>query len=146
MGKNQHASEYYRDNASRLRAYSAEHYAENRERYAETRATYYQNHKAEFSARTLMHRAKVAGAKNIEFILPTAIFERDRWTCHLCGKKVHKSKATLDHIVPLSKGGDHTVTNVALAHRRCNNKKQATGNAQLRLPITPPPSLQLSLF
>jgi hypothetical protein len=55
------------------------------------------------------------------------IFERDGWRCHLCGKKVsrstsrvHPEGATIDHIVPLSCGGDDVASNVATAHWRCN--------------------------
>lgn len=35
-------------------------------------------------------------------------------TCHC---------ATIDHIIPLSKGGTHTYNNVQLAHYICNSKK-----------------------
>lgn len=58
------------------------------------------------------------------------IYERDRWICKLCGKKVNKDLpssdpmgATLDHIIPLSKGGLHIRENVQLAHRTCNSLK-----------------------
>ena len=58
------------------------------------------------------------------------IFERDNWICALCGKPVDRSAAwplpnspSIDHIVPLSRGGPHTPDNVQLAHLRCNLKK-----------------------
>jgi len=31
--------------------------------------------------------------------------------------------ATIDHIIPLSKGGLHMMSNCQLAHRRCNSYK-----------------------
>lgn len=44
--------------------------------------------------------------------------------CALCGKPIEKMKdATIDHIVPLSKGGVHGVKNMQLAHLKCNQKK-----------------------
>lgn len=63
------------------------------------------------------------------------------WRCGLCAKAVnpglrwpHPLSASLDHIVPLSLGGDHTVTNVQLAHLRCNVSKGISAmNEQLRL-------------
>jgi len=71
------------------------------------------------------------------------IFERDGWRCGLCGHKVnpqvkypHPRSASLDHIVPLSKGGDHARANTQLACLVCNISKQANvgGNGeQLRL-------------
>jgi hypothetical protein len=58
------------------------------------------------------------------------IYERDGWKCQICGKKVnrlldgsHPMAASLDHIIPLSKGGRHEPSNVRLAHRKCNTAK-----------------------
>lgn len=58
------------------------------------------------------------------------IFERDGWVCQLCGSDVdqalrwpHSFSASLDHIIPVSKGGDHIRANVQLAHLRCNISK-----------------------
>jgi 5-methylcytosine-specific restriction endonuclease McrA len=51
-------------------------------------------------------------------------------TCALCGKKVntkvhsnHNDYPSIDHIIPVSKGGTHTWGNVQLAHRGCNSTK-----------------------
>lgn len=58
------------------------------------------------------------------------VFERDDFTCKLCGgaldmgaAKAHPLAPTLDHIVPLSRGGDHLYANVQAAHFRCNTAK-----------------------
>ena len=48
---------------------------------------------------------------------------RDRWTCHLCGDGVERSTWTLDHLIPQSQGGEHSRTNVKLAHRSCNSRR-----------------------
>jgi 5-methylcytosine-specific restriction endonuclease McrA len=68
------------------------------------------------------------------------IAERDGWRCHLCGRRVpdrpyraSPNDPTLDHLVPVSAGGDHTRANVALAHNRCNYERRADGPAQMRL-------------
>lgn len=60
------------------------------------------------------------------------IFERDGWCCGLCDLVVDKDLAwpdpmskSLDHIVPLSCGGDHVRANVQLAHMTCNVRKNA---------------------
>lgn len=65
-----------------------------------------------------------------EDIDPVRLFQRDSWTCQLCGELIdaelshpHPLAATIDHVVPLSKGGSHTWGNVQAAHFRCNNKK-----------------------
>ena len=58
------------------------------------------------------------------------VFERDGWRCGLCGLPIdpalnypHSMMATLDHIVPVSKGGLHTLENSQAAHARCNLSK-----------------------
>lgn len=63
----------------------------------------------------------------VELVDPMTLFERDRWICHLCKRKVrkdlpgsHLDGPTIDHIIPLSKGGEHSYANTALAHRKCN--------------------------
>lgn len=51
--------------------------------------------------------------------------------CGICGKPVdmslkypHPLSATIDHIVPISKGGHPTdISNLQLAHRCCNRQK-----------------------
>lgn len=48
------------------------------------------------------------------------IFERDRHTCQYCGSK---KDLTLDHVVPKSKGGDNSWTNLVTACYICNNTK-----------------------
>lgn len=58
------------------------------------------------------------------------IFDRDGWVCQLCHKKVNKRLrypnarcATIDHILPISLGGDDASYNVQLAHFSCNSAK-----------------------
>jgi 5-methylcytosine-specific restriction endonuclease McrA len=65
-----------------------------------------------------------------ERIKAREIYERDEWTCKLCGLPVerkakgkHPWKATLDHVIPLAKGGRHCKNNVQCAHWKCNNEK-----------------------
>lgn len=59
------------------------------------------------------------------------VFERDQWKCGICHEKVDnsivwpdKKSVSLDHIIPLSKGGTHTYDNVQCSHLGCNIKKQ----------------------
>jgi 5-methylcytosine-specific restriction endonuclease McrA len=80
------------------------------------------------------------------FVAPVnrqAIYQRDRWVCQLCRKPVARGKAvphpkapTIDHIVPLARGGTHEPANVQLAHYHCNTIKsdgEWAGGEQLAL-------------
>lgn len=66
----------------------------------------------------------------IEKVNPLEVFERDGWICQLCGYSVSKlmdpklgDMASLDHIIPISKGGQHSYANTQLAHLSCNISK-----------------------
>lgn len=73
--------------------------------------------------------------------LRSEIGDRDGWVCQLCREPVDSSldypdpwSASVDHVVPLSEGGDDVRSNVQIAHLRCNLKKGAAGAPeQLRL-------------
>jgi 5-methylcytosine-specific restriction endonuclease McrA len=63
------------------------------------------------------------------------IFRRDGWTCGICGDPIARfaeSPAPLspsvDHIVPLAWGGEHSRRNVRAAHLVCNTTKRDGGN------------------
>lgn len=58
------------------------------------------------------------------------VFERDEYECKLCStplmmdaKFPHPLSPTLDHIIPLNKGGHHLYINLQAAHFRCNTAK-----------------------
>ena len=61
------------------------------------------------------------------------LFTRDRGICYLCGNQCDWSDVvdgnasdrypSIDHVVPVSKGGTHTWDNVKLACRKCNTAK-----------------------
>lgn len=60
------------------------------------------------------------------------IFERDDYQCGICGGQTdptadpqHAAYPTLDHVIPISKGGGHIYLNLQCAHRGCNTTKSS---------------------
>lgn len=47
-----------------------------------------------------------------------------RGRCHYCGKSYPPKILTMDHIVPLSRGGKSTKGNVVPTCKACNSKKK----------------------
>jgi 5-methylcytosine-specific restriction endonuclease McrA len=45
--------------------------------------------------------------------------------CHYCGEQVPPRELTLDHVVPLVRGGRSTRGNCVPACKRCNSAKQS---------------------
>ena len=70
-------------------------------------------------------RAKIRGAERIEKVDRLAIYDRDGGVCHICEKPVDRDEFHLDHLIPIARGGTHTVDNVAAAHRECNQRRGA---------------------
>lgn len=81
-------------------------------------------------------RCKRYGAKFDKTVTLSRVIERDGNRCQICGCECNDQDLTygcwgptyptIDHIVPLSKGGNHTMENVQLACARCNTKKSNT--------------------
>lgn len=44
--------------------------------------------------------------------------------CHYCGRSVPPKELTMDHVIPISRGGRSVKGNVVPACKPCNNKKK----------------------
>lgn len=82
---------------------------------------------------------KRRGARSTSYRI-SEIALRDGFRCHLCRGRVdmrlsgaHPKGPTIDHLIPVSAGGDDEPANVALAHRECNVRRNVGGEVQLRL-------------
>jgi HNH endonuclease len=51
------------------------------------------------------------------------VFERDSYKCNYCSKQLTRFSATLDHIQPVSKGGDNSLENLVTACLHCNSER-----------------------
>lgn len=66
-----------------------------------------------------------------EEVNPYEVFARDRWVCQGCQRGTPRelrgtldpAAPELDHVIPLSKGGSHTMGNLQLLCRKCNGEK-----------------------
>jgi 5-methylcytosine-specific restriction endonuclease McrA len=47
-----------------------------------------------------------------------------RGICYYCGRRFPQGELTMDHIVPIIRGGKSTKGNIAAACKECNNKKK----------------------
>jgi len=72
------------------------------------------------------------------------IYNRDNGICQYSGKKVDRNNATVDHVIPRSKGGTDSWTNLVLCSKDINSKKgnktnNEAGLTLLKNPIVPQP-------
>ena len=51
------------------------------------------------------------------------IFRRDDYICQYCGIQLDRNTATVDHVIPRCRGGNHNWNNVVCCCLKCNRKK-----------------------
>jgi 5-methylcytosine-specific restriction endonuclease McrA len=103
---------------------------------AKANATQWEGH--EYVSDSHGHRARAMRySAAYEVIRAADVFERDGWLCALCAEPVDAElcwpdpfSASLDHTIPLSRGGDHLMSNVRCTHLRCNISKGAKIDAR----------------
>jgi 5-methylcytosine-specific restriction endonuclease McrA len=133
--------EYYRANREKVLATAKRRYQSDPERYRriareyreadpekvrEQRKRSFQKYPEKNCERVGRRRALELGAPVVEKIDRLYVIEREKSICHICGKKVAAGRdLTLDHLVPLSRGGNHTMDNLRVAHRSCNSAMHA---------------------
>jgi 5-methylcytosine-specific restriction endonuclease McrA len=88
--------------------------------------------RADSLRRRTRFRRSLVHAGDAEEIDVWPLGERDDWVCGICDEPVDRELeypdrmcATVDHVVPISKGGRHVWDNVQLAHFGCNMDKGA---------------------
>ena len=153
-----HKKKYCQENKAQIAIHYKEYRQKHRDEILEKDRNRYQVNKEKIKRRLKNYMQTTAGklleAKHrhkrraqkrgvlYEIFDPQEVFERDGWRCKHCHKKVqwlnkspnHPFYPNLDHIVPLSKGGEHTKRNTQLLCRECNNKKRDNDvGEQLRL-------------
>lgn len=78
----------------------------------------------------VIRRKERMAAATVEKFTKKEIYDRDGWVCGICGDSISKEcqypdaySASLDHIIPLAKDGEHSRANTRAAHLICNIRK-----------------------
>lgn len=118
-----HSIQRWQDNNTVLRIAARLYYQANKPRIlAQRQADRHANPEKHRNARAL-RRARKLAAPVVERVALSVVYARDKGICSLCHERVPRAEASIDHIIPLTKGGEHSYRNVALAHLRCNSSK-----------------------
>lgn len=130
---------YYLANADERKAAVQNYRNTNREVVRATDMLRYERHKEKRIALATeavhIRRARINSRPHDEDITFSGLRARDGDNCCYCSTpmtfernprgKRHPAKATLEHVLPISRGGTHTWDNVALACWQCNLQKNA---------------------
>lgn len=154
--RNQQSRDYYTTNRDAILISMHDYYAANRDRCAEANRRWAEENAEAVAAykaqwcqdnpervRDYGHRKRAR--KREAWVAPVSIrdlFDRDGGKCQICKWRVKWDLAypdpmskSVDHIVPLSRGGTHEPKNCQLAHLRCNVSRGVgmRAPAQMRL-------------
>lgn len=124
------------DELAQVREYDRQKRLANLERYRE----YSRKHNAKRSAemaqklKSWTHQNReLRKAARKEHVDVMVLIDRDRGRCGICHLQVEPGEQSIDHILPITQGGEHSYANTQLAHRRCNQQKGNRGHSQLRM-------------
>jgi len=106
-----------------LKNYLRQYHIDNRDSIRVVIRAYRKRHRYKVTEWARKRRAAIHHAAVIEQVSQSTIYKRDKGICQLCYKPVTKQDASLDHVIPLSKGGNHSYQNIVLTHKRCNSGK-----------------------
>jgi HNH endonuclease len=76
-------------------------------------------------------RSREAAGASVRALTLDELYARDKGVCYRCRVRIARSKATKDHVVPLSRGGRDTPGNSRLCCRRHNSSKGARTLAEV---------------
>lgn len=117
--------QYEIENRDRLRELRREWVNKNRDRHLAMRRARDKTPKWRMYARLKQHARRVGKSSTVTLDEIQSLMERQK-RCYYCKKCFSdKNKPTLDHVIPLAKGGQHVISNIVLACKACNCQKQA---------------------
>lgn len=59
------------------------------------------------------------------------LFAQHSYSCYYCGfQSINLTEMTIDHVVPLSKGGDNHIRNIVPCCSKCNTRKRSRSESE----------------
>lgn len=119
--------EYYQKNKEYIKAHVKEYRHNNPELMKERDRLKYENNKERYFEYARRRDALKRGASQTEKIpsnIKDILKEQQNDLCGICDNVVEENQVShIDHIIPLSRGGSHTMDNLQYAHAGCNLSK-----------------------
>ncbi len=132
--------EYRKENKEQIRLYGISYHIAHRVKHNINAIKYYQNNKEKMYKKAMEYSKTKKGKeiqKNKKYRRRSITQQGDVTTlqlmwlkdnakvCYWCDYSLKKVKVHIDHYIPLSKGGEHTLSNLVVSCQRCNQQKCA---------------------
>lgn len=116
------SEEWRKANPDKINALNKKYYYQDPLKRSKITLTWMKNNPDKCCDNSHRYRARKKNAF-VENVSSLVVLELDDGICGICGKDVDPFDYHVDHVVPLSRGGDHSYANVQLSHPICNWKK-----------------------
>lgn len=146
--RKEYREKYYQNNKERILNNRKNYYQNNRDRLLENQKEYYHNNKearVEYNKEYFRNNPHIGfnnrlkRKERLENVCGSGITKKEwyeimnstDWTCFYCEEYIGNKnrKRTLDHIIPVSRGGPNTKENLIPSCKRCNcSKNDKIGN------------------
>lgn len=82
--------------------------------------------------RSLLRKLEILTFEIVKFVYDKNIEKYGSLTCYLCLNPIRKKQDSIDHKLPLSRGGDNSFENLDVAHLSCNKMKHTKTEEEYR--------------
>lgn len=117
---------YRAENKPKILEAAKKYYAKNKEKIRNKQAEYFKTDKGKLAKVKSEHNSKIKKINSINNLTSresNIILSLQQYKCICCEQYFDKINPTLDHIIPLSKGGDLIKENVQYLCQSCNSSK-----------------------
>ena len=118
--------QYYEENKEKVLKHQKEYYQDNKEKIAKRNKQYVQSPKGQavqFNARVKRRMKENNQGNGINVSQWLDMMNYFNWECAYSGKSIDKYNRTIDHIIPIAKGGEHEIWNLVPMYNSYNFSK-----------------------
>jgi 5-methylcytosine-specific restriction endonuclease McrA len=125
-------TKYYAENRDSILLQAKEYYNNNKEAKAAYKKAYNSTPEGRLRIKNNRYKYKAAITTSSDGTVTTKALQHlallQEHACHYCGCPINETESAthLDHFIPISKGGTHSITNVVWSCDTCNLSKNAT--------------------
>lgn len=127
--RREYDKKYYEENKKaindRHNEYHKEYYKENKEAIKKRHKEYFKTGIGMAIIKNSQHRRRTITKQGDVTTGQMILLQQDAKVCYWCNKSLKRAKTHIDHYVPISKGGEHTLSNLVVSCQKCNSTKHA---------------------
>lgn len=121
----EYIKKYYEENKDKISKRQKQRVLNQDKSLKEVQKRYRQSEKGKISEKNKYHKRRAKYKKGSLSNKQLAELYKKVKKCYWCNCKIDSSNTHLDHYIPLSKGGEHTLQNIVLSCCKCNLEKGA---------------------